>query len=281
MLSPDLERLISDPGALPNRIIRALDAHASGTVLFDSAASDLAATSAVLLVLGRSGQGVENPDDICLVLNKRSARVRQPGDLCFPGGSVASRFDFHAARLLKLPLGPLGGWPGWKQWRRERPLESRWLALYFATALREAFEEMRLNPLRVRFLGPLSHHRLVLFRRLIYPLVVWAPGPQRYKPNWEVERIVSIPLRQLLDPENYIRYRLTMALPPAAATPEQVRELPAFRFRSPSGVEVLWGATYRITMVFLQLVFGFSPPAMENLPGVNGFLGRDYLTGER
>ncbi len=279
MLPADLEKLIAEPAGLTARIIQALDAHASKAPLFDAAAADLTATSAVLLLLSRGGEGLEKPADICLILNKRSTRVRQSGDLCYPGGSVSPRFDFNAARLLGLPLGPLGRWPRWKKWRQERLLESRWLALYFATALREAFEEMKLNPLRVRFLGPLPHHRLVLFRRMIYPLAVWVPRQQRFKPNWEVARIVRIPLRQLFDPEHYVRYRLTMA--GSSPATEQVREVPAFRFRSRTGRDILWGATYRITMSFLQLVFGFAPPEMESLPREDGHLGKSYLTGER
>jgi 8-oxo-dGTP pyrophosphatase MutT (NUDIX family) len=272
---------VSDPVCLIPGIIQALDAHAAEATLFDSEAADLAATSAVLMLLSRGAETAGTSAGVGLVLNKRSPRVRQPGDLCYPGGSVAPRFDFNVARLLGLPLGPLGRWPRWKRWRRKRPLESRWLALYFATALREAFEEMRLNPFRVRFLGPLPHHRLVMFRRLIYPLAVWVPGLQRFKPNWEVERIVRIPLRQLLEPEHYIRYRLTMALPAQPTAAGQVRLVPAFRIPSSSSPEILWGATYRITMAFLQMVFGFSPPAMERLPVVNGHLGSNYLTGER
>lgn len=272
---------VSDPARLIPAIIQALDGHAAGTVLFDSMAADLTATSAVLLLLSCGAEAGRKAADVCLILNKRSARVRQAGDLCYPGGSVAPRFDFTAARLLGLPVGPLGRWPWWRTWRRERPLESRWLALYFATALREAFEEMRLNPLRVCFLGPLPHHRLVLFRRLIYPLAAWTPHRPRFKPNWEVERIVGIPLRHLLEPERYIRYRLTMPVASQAVASEQVREVPAFRIPSSSSPDILWGATYRITMAFLQMVFGFSPPTMENLPLVYGHLGRSYFTAER
>jgi len=279
MFSPDVETLISDPVRLISHVTDALDQHASGAPLYDAAAGDLAATSAVLMLLGRGGEDLERPGDTCLILNQRSARVRQAGDLCYPGGSVSPRLDFMAARLLGLPFGPLRRWPRWKNWRRERLPESRWLALYLATALREAFEEMRLNPLRVQFLGPLPPHRLVLFRRLIYPLVVWVSDPQHYRPNWEVARIVRIPLRQLLDPRHYICYRLTMALPPPATDP--VREVPAFRFRSPAGHDILWGATFRITMAFLKLVFDFAPPELESLPRADGHLGESYLTGGR
>lgn len=280
MRLPDPERLCSDPAGMMARILDALDAHASQAVLFQTAA-DLAATSAVLLPLGRVGTAANPTGETCLILNQRSGRVRQGGDLCYPGGSVSPRFDFPCARLLGLPLGPLGLWPPWKKWRRERPAEARWLALYFATALREAFEEMRLNPLRVKFLGPLPHHRLVLFQRLIFPLAVWVSGRQRFKLNWEVARIVRIPLRRLLEPEHYIRYRLTLPASGSQASEEPVREVPAFRFQSAAGPDILWGATYRITMSFLRIVFGFAPPEMERLPRIEGRLGRNYLTGER
>jgi 8-oxo-dGTP pyrophosphatase MutT (NUDIX family) len=281
MIPSGLADWFSDDRRLIPWIVQTLDAHASRRTVFDTHAADLAATSAVLLLLGRCRDAACGRGEICLILNQRSPRVRQAGDLCCPGGSVSPRFDFHFARLLGLPAAPLGRWPRWRSWRRQRPLEARWLALYFATALREAFEEMRLNPLRVQFLGPLPHHRLVMFRRLIYPLVAWTPSQQRFKPNWEVERILGIPLRQLLAPEHYIRYRLTMALSSESEQPDLVREVPAFRFPAAGVPAILWGATYRITLDFLEMVFDFSPPAMAGLPLVSGYLGKTYLTGGR
>jgi 8-oxo-dGTP pyrophosphatase MutT (NUDIX family) len=273
--------MLSNPIGLIARISEALHAQALDASLFDAAAGDLAATSAVMLLLGRCGPQEPRPGEVCLILNKRSARVRQPGDLCCPGGSVSPRFDFRAARVLGLPGGPLARWPYWRSWRRQRPLEARWLALYCATALREAFEEMRLNPFRVRFLGLLPHQRVALFRRLIYPLAAWVPHQHRFKPNWEVERIVQIPLRSLLTPANYVRYRLTVRRPAGSTGSESVRDEPGFRWRADHGAELLWGATFRITMDFLRFVFGFRPPERDDLPRVSGQLGESYLSGER
>jgi 8-oxo-dGTP pyrophosphatase MutT (NUDIX family) len=272
---------LSDCKRLIPAITAALCAHASTTALYGAAAGDLAATSAVLVLLGRCAPGEGGPGEVCLVLNKRSAAVRQPGDLCYPGGSVSPRFDFRAARILGSPIGSLGRWPFWRWWRRHKPRDARWLALYYATALREAFEEMRLNPLRVRFIGPLPLQRLVLFRRLIYPLAVWVPHQHRFKPNREVERILRIPLRCLLNPQNYICYRLTMAAPAGEPEPGTVRDVPGFRWRGPHGPELLWGATYRITMTFLKIAFGFAPPGIEQLPRFSGSLTESYLSGER
>jgi 8-oxo-dGTP pyrophosphatase MutT (NUDIX family) len=273
MIPSDTLNLLSNPTGLIARISQALHARASEAPLYDAAAGDLAATSAVMLLLGRCGPEDPMPGEACLILNKRSAQVRQAGDLCCPGGSVSPRFDFWAARVLGLPGGPLSRWPYWRSWRRRKPLEARWLALYCATALREAFEEMRLNPFRVRFLGPLPHQRLVLFRRLIYPLAAWVPHQHRFKPNWEVERIVNLPLHSLLTPANYIRYELTGV--------GSAREVPGFRWHTAHGMELLWGATFRITMDFLKVTFGFRPPERDDLPRVSGHLGESYLSGER
>lgn len=261
--------------------MEALHAHAASAALFDSAAEDLTTTSAVLLLVGVCGPNEGKPGEACFIFNKRSAEVRQPGDLCFPGGSVAPRLDFRVGRILSLPIAPLGRWPFWRLWRRQKPFEARWLRLYFATALREAFEEMRLNPLRAWFLGPLPPQRLVLFRRLIYPMAAWVPGQIQFKPNWEVERIVRIPLGSFLEPDNYIRYRVSMGGAAGFAKPDTVRDVPGFRWVTSYGAELLWGATYRITMRLLNIAFDFTPPAIEDLPQVSARLPESYLTGER
>jgi hypothetical protein len=46
-------------------------------------------------------------------------------------------------------------------------------------------------------------------------------------------------------------------------------------------MELLWGATYRITMRLLEITFDFAPPAIGDLPRIDGRLSERYLTGER
>jgi hypothetical protein len=111
-------------------------------------------------------------------------------------------------------------------------------------------------------------------------LAAWVPFQKWFRPNWEVERILSIPLRHLLDPKQYVRYRLTMPLSRSTGDAAQTREHPAFRFTAAHGTELLWGVTYRIIMSFLKCAFGFAAPAAEDLPLVQGSLGESYLTGE-
>jgi hypothetical protein len=56
--------------------------------------------------------------------------------------------------------------------------------------------------------------------------------------------------------------------------------MPGFRLPGPAGADILWGATYRIAMDFLKIVFGFEPPPVEALPAVAGELATSYFTGE-
>ena len=58
-------------------------------------------------------------------------------------------------------------------------------------------------------------------------------------------------------------------------------DFPCFRHESKDETEVLWGATYRMTTVFLELVFDFYPPELASLPVINGTLDDNYLTGKR
>ena len=105
-------------------------------------------------------------------------------------------------------------------------------------------------------------------------MVVWISGQKRFYPNWEVEKIIYIPLRDLLNPVHYVRYRLRFDAESAAP---QVNTFPCFRYEKGDKTELLWGATYRITVAFLDYVFGFVPPALHSLPEIHGRLSKEYL----
>jgi hypothetical protein len=55
--------------------------------------------------------------------------------------------------------------------------------------------------------------------------------------------------------------------------------MPCFVHREQGHDELLWGATYRITIQFLDAVFGFSEPSMSERPFVNYTLAKNYHTG--
>jgi hypothetical protein len=276
-----MQNLLKNNSTLIEHIIRVLCGKNTKEPVFLPEGIDMTTASAVMFLLGRLPKAHRNAGEPALILNKRSGKVKQPGDLCCPGGSIAPRLDSFLSGFLKLPFMPLGRWPYWSHWCRQRPQEAQLLALLFATSLRESLEEMRLNPFGVKFLGLLPSQSLVMFDRVIYPLVAWVNRQHRFYPNWEVEKIIYIPLRDLLNPENYVRYRLQMGGPSNPRQTSSTNDFGGFRFTFQNESELLWGATYRFTTVFLDYIFGFTPPAITSLPVVNGSLDRDYLTGKQ
>ena len=274
-----MQHSLGDSQAFIEQILYALEKRNHNNMVFSKGVTDSSITSSVLFLLGPNCQGKGFSSTPCLILTKRSLRVKQPGDLCCPGGSISSGPDFYLAKLLYLRGSPLSRWPYWSLWRKKRHKEARRLALLFATCLREGFEEMRLNPLGVKFLGPLPSQQLVMFRKVIYPMVCWTGRQKRFFPNWEVERVVYIPLKNLLDPSNYARYRLHIESSQKNGNDLKTKEYPCFLHEYQEEPEVLWGATFGITMVFLGTIFGFKPPDMDSLPVVYGSLGENYLTG--
>ncbi len=278
-----IQKLLQQPQALIGHIEKILGDYGLQNGQDNIETITLENSSAVLFVLSPCSSDDGAPCEPCLILNKRSQQVKQPGDLCCPGGGISMRLDRILASLLRYPGSPLQRWLPWSRWKREHPSRSKALALLLAASLREAWEEMRLNPLRVSFLGFLPAQRLVMFDRVIYPMVGWAADLQRLKPNWEVERIVPIPLRRLLNLQYYGRFR-PMMTPKNSNNSQPLRrqDFPCFTHQEEDqGRELLWGATYRITQDFLKLVFRFSAPESVALPVVNGHLDAAYLNGSR
>jgi hypothetical protein len=276
------EILLDNPSNLQNWIrTKTAEAglHRSFNALPEDDAKD---ASVVLFVLSQcTGATADGHGHPCLILNKRSAQVRQAGDLCCPGGGVSWPKDRYLGRLLRLPGCPMWRWPRSKQGGLTMNPANRTLPILLAAGLREAWEEMHLNPLRFLFLGVLPEQHLVMFKRVIYPIVGWA-APQRLKPNWEVERIVPIPLRLLLDPAHYGRFRPLLTSTDTGDTqPLRSEDFPCFIHEDGQGREMLWGATYRITQYFLQLIFDFEAPRTDDLPVVHRHLDETYLNGSR
>jgi 8-oxo-dGTP pyrophosphatase MutT (NUDIX family) len=267
------DALLRDHEALTAYISGVLQERSLNGVLYPDGLSRADSTSAVLFLMGpHCDMGFEP----CVLLNKRSLKVKQPGDLCFPGGRVSQPLDALLSRLLRLPFLPLGRWPYWRAWQANKGMEAKRLSLLLAASLREALEEMRLNPLGVKFLGPMPSQGLVMFRRVIYPMVGWLPRQRRFLPNWEVDRIVFVPLRRLLQPERYAIYRLQYR---GYGAPGMTQDFPCFLHQDAAGSEVLWGATYRIVTVFLEMVFGFRPPENPELRVIEGNLEKGYWQG--
>jgi hypothetical protein len=278
--------LLASPPALRSRVQDVLYRECAHRSLFWEGTWEGGISSSVMLLLGEQpvddGGAVSEKSShrgIFLILNKRSKSVRQAGDLCCPGGMVETRLDPYLARLLLLPGSPLVRWPYWSRFRGGRREEARLLSLLLATGLREGWEEMRLNPFSVQFLGPLPPQRLLLFRRIIHPTVGWVLWKQRFVPSREVDKIVRIPLSSLLKPAYYACYRLHVPPHLEKRFNRSTQDMPCFLHQDGDRVEILWGATYKIVIHFLEVVFGFKPPELSSLPLVLGVLDERYLFG--
>lgn len=257
-----MEKRLENPRLLRAHIhTRLLDQAQHGRLGGSEEAGTTAA--AVLFLLGMHQPGPGLSPEPCLIFNQRSRHVRQPGDLCFPGGGLAPRLDGFLAGLLRLPGFPLFRWaPGILRLKLFPGMPR-----LFATSLRESFEEMRINPFRVRFLGPMAPEYFQRFDRTIYPMVAWNLGQKNFSPNWEVERIVYIPLCRFFHTGAYAklpasdlsRYKEKARLAPG-------EEFPCLVYEGAATREILWGLTYRIVMRFLNIVFDFQPPPMSSLP---------------
>lgn len=277
----DIETLLEDPKQLCLFIADKLNRHITAASFINNNVNPLRRPTSVLFLLGRHADGDQNPfPKPCFILNKRSQQVRQPGDLCFPGGHIDKQTDRHLASLLKLPGSPLTRWPFWAAWRAHRSIAGKTLSTYLATSLRESFEEMRLNPLSIRFLGPMAPERLVMFYRVIYPMVGWVQQQRRFKLNREVERLVQIPIETFFQRRRYGRYRVSYASSVEKKINRGAYEnFPCFIYKTNAHTEVLWGATYRMIERFLKIVFDFNPPDLSTLPVVSARIEGQYLTG--
>jgi 8-oxo-dGTP pyrophosphatase MutT (NUDIX family) len=112
------------------------------------------------------------------------------------------------------------------------------------TALREAQEEIALDPSAVEVLGVLDDVPTGTTRFVITPVVGLAVTPPALQADGrEIERVIEVPLRDLLDPA---RFREELW--------EREGEVHPVAFFT-CGEDVIWGATARILREFLDLAF--------------------------
>ena len=266
-MMPEMKEFLRNARLLKDHVSTRLRKQAYAIQFPDGLGKRERSAAAVLFLMGMHSIDPNKPAEPCLIFNQRSQRVRQPGDLCFPGGGLAPYLDGFLAGLLKLPGLPLSRRASWPRHNQEGPQPG--LPRMLATGLRESFEEMRLNPFRTSFLGPMAPVYFQLFDRTIYPMVVWGRGQRHFVPNWEVKRIVIIPLQRFFDPEAYASVQAQQLFSFTGKTGAPSREsFPCLTYENGEDRELLWGLTYQIVIRFLKIVFDFNPPHAATLPGV-------------
>jgi 8-oxo-dGTP pyrophosphatase MutT (NUDIX family) len=163
--------------------------------------------SAVLVLLGEQQPG--RPD--LLMLQRAAAMRNHGGQAAFPGGA-ADPADADPA----------------------------------ATALREASEEVGLDPASATVLTTLPELYIPVSRFVVTPVLAWwhAPHPVHVRQPAEVAHVARLPIAELVDPANRIRVRH-----PSGWIG------PAFQVRG----MLVWGFTAGVVSVLLDLA-GWSRP---------------------
>ena len=146
-------------------------------------------------------------------------------------------------------------------------------------ALRESWEELRLSPLNVEFLGALPTYRLHHRNWIIFPMVGRVKHPWKPKPSWEVEKIVPIPLESFFCPANYAIYSLEVPENLIAQGIPNPWEFPCLVQRQDGEEEILWGATFEVIRTFFKIVFDFSFPISAAARVIHRPLALNYFSG--
>lgn len=156
-------------------------------------------------------EGDEGPE---VLLTRRAAHLRNHrGEISFPGGRVD---------------------PG------ESTVEG---------ALREANEEVRLDPSSVEIVGELDHLETMVSRSYIVPVVGRLDRrPDVHPATEEVDRILFVPLTDLRRADTYREERW--------GAPPTDRPIHFFELDD----ETIWGATARMLVQLLAIIHGVSPP---------------------
>ena len=216
-------------------------------------------------------------DDVFFRLIKRSRRVSQAGDLACPGGILHERLDAFLMKLITNGIIPILRNKAGRLARKRDALSYRTITLFLANAVREAWEEISINPFHVHYLGALPPYSLSRHRRTIFPLVCYIDKQTAVNMNHEVEYILDIPVAAFFDEENYASLRVDAD----ANIPGEPREvLPCMIYKDEKrGENILWGATFFIVMSFLQIICDFELPRWEDRRIVRKSLDSRYISG--
>ena len=229
----------------------------------------------VLLINYRSNQ---NGSEYVFQLIKRSNAVTQAGDISCPGGILHPRLDRVMSYLLKTGMIPTVRGHNLNSNQFKDKETASLIRLFLITALREAWEEIGLNPFNVIFLGALPCYSLSLLARTIFPVVCLAAKPFQYRLSSEVDKILEVPVDFFFQQSNYALLEIKTSL--ENGTEHLQYQSPCLVIPDGLGSEdILWGATFNIIMNFLGIIAGESLPVPSSSKIIKKALSINYITG--
>ncbi len=210
-----------------------------------------------------------------LLLIKRSKKVAQPGDLSFPGGMLDNFRDRFLSFIFR-NVFLLTSHRGISNFLNQNdPASARLISLFMAASLRESWEEVGLSPFRTELIGPLPTYNLTRFKRTIFPVAGFIKNYGTLRPNGEVEKIIEIPLSSFFRPDCLGFLRIATSTDKNGPT----ADYPCLIHYDKDGTkEVLWGATFFITVEFLRIVLGYHLPETKNGEVIARTLSSAYLS---
>jgi 8-oxo-dGTP pyrophosphatase MutT (NUDIX family) len=259
---------------LSNRIIDYKEKYGQIKLTGNTSSPQLCAGVALLL---NYREDSVNKHEYVFQLIKRSSHVTQAGDISCPGGLLNPRTDRILSFFLAKKLIP----EEYDNFFEKTDAETKYLVRLFLTnALREAWEEIGLNPFNTIFLGALPSYSLTLFARTIFPLVCLTRRSFEFKLSREVEKVLEIPIADFFDISNHAL--LEIETPFANSTASTGNHFPCFIFNDSRGnTEILWGATFNIIINFLNIISdnSFSLPSTTKI--IKKILTSSYITKSR
>ena len=152
---------------------------------------------------------METKDGVSVVLTRRADHLKNhKGEVSFPGGRVEESESLIEA------------------------------------AIREAQEEINLDPAHVRVIGQLDPHATFVSNSLIIPIVAVVDSSAQFVANdSEVSRILMVPLTELAHPDAYVNEWWV--------TPRGELNIHFFYLDD----ETIWGATGRILRQLLDIIY--------------------------
>jgi 8-oxo-dGTP pyrophosphatase MutT (NUDIX family) len=221
---------------------------------------------------------IQDKSEYVFQLIKRSEKVSQGGDISCPGGMLQPRNDNIFSYFLKAGILPRMRDKAQRRAQSADKETTSLIRLFLTTALREAWEEVGLNPLNVVFLGALPSYSLTLFARTIFPVVCLTSKPFAYRLSSEVEKVLEIPVGFFFQSDNYAILDIKTSL--GEGTGPLQYQTPCLVIPDGRGSDdILWGATFNIIHNFLRIISDDSLPSPSSSRTLNKVLTINYISG--